>query len=117
MIVHRLVPISQSQYYLEASPRIPMDSVDYPHLAVVAAIVYDGRNRLAEATLSVTNASRSDPGRDSYAFYGDRITTRAMRLSQVSNPISETSEQHFRHYHGNRMPRTVRSPSQFFSFS
>jgi hypothetical protein len=92
-----------------------MDSVDYPHLAIIAAIVFDGRNRLAEEALSVT--FRPDPGRDGYALYGDRATTRAMRQSHSLNPISETSEQHFGHYHGNQMLRTVRSPYQFISFS
>jgi hypothetical protein len=52
MIVHRLVPLNQNQYYLEASPRIPMDSQRYPHIAVVAAIVFDARVR-APAALSI----------------------------------------------------------------
>jgi hypothetical protein len=57
MIVHRLVPLSGNEYYLEASPRIPIDSQRYPHLAVIAAIIFDARTRapawLMDAQLSV----------------------------------------------------------------
>jgi hypothetical protein len=44
MIVHRLVKYPEPknfQYYIEASPAIPVDSQEYPHLAVVAAILFD----------------------------------------------------------------------------
>jgi hypothetical protein len=43
MIVHRLVKCpapDDLQYYLEASPTIPIDSQEYPHLAVLAAILF-----------------------------------------------------------------------------
>jgi hypothetical protein len=51
MIVHQLVPLNQNQYYLEASPRIPMDSQRYLHMAVIAAIVFDARVRAPAAPL------------------------------------------------------------------
>jgi hypothetical protein len=44
MIVHRLVKYPEPEdfkYYLEASPAIPIDSQEYPHLAVLAAILFD----------------------------------------------------------------------------
>jgi hypothetical protein len=44
MIVHRLVKYPEPedfQYYIEASPVIPIDSQEYPHLAVLAAILFD----------------------------------------------------------------------------
>jgi hypothetical protein len=44
MIVHRLVKCPEPedfQYYIEASPVIPVDSQEYPHLAVLAAILFD----------------------------------------------------------------------------
>jgi hypothetical protein len=46
MIVHRLMqygPPHADRYYLEASPIIPIDSEDFPNLAVVAAVLFAAR--------------------------------------------------------------------------
>jgi hypothetical protein len=117
MIVHRLVPVAgnPTQYYLEASPRIPVDSEEYPHMAVIAAIVYDARVRGHLAPLPATNVPRFDPGRGGYSLYADRTTTRAMRRSQgltlTSN--SETPRQYALRSGLGQRSRSVRSPSQF----
>jgi hypothetical protein len=113
MIVCRLVPLAGciNRYYLEASPRIPLDSPDYPHMAVVAAIIFDARVPAPAAPFSVTNDPRSglDPGRQGYSSSEDRVMTRAMRRSQAMDSILE---HHDRHYHSlKRRSRTVISIS------
>jgi hypothetical protein len=117
MIVCRLVPLpgSLNRYYLEASPRIPVDSPDYPHMAVIVAIIFDARVPAPAAPLRVANVPRSgsDPGRrldprtQGYPPLEDRAMTRAMRRSQAMDSILE---HHDRHYHSlKRRSRSVRS--------
>jgi hypothetical protein len=112
MIVHRLVPVAgnPTQYYLEASPRIPVDSEEYPHMAVITAVVFDARSPGPLAPLPATNVRRLN----GYSPREDRVMTRAMRRSQDMSSVHETYEQHDRYYNGlDGRSRTVRSSSQF----
>jgi hypothetical protein len=115
MIVHRLVRAagSRTQYYLEASPRIPIDSQEYPHMALIAAIVFDARVRGPLDPLPVVNVPRFNPGRGGYPTREDRVTTRRQR-SQGMPSVQETYEEHDRYYNGlHGRSQTVRSSSQF----
>jgi hypothetical protein len=113
MIVHRLVPVagSPTQYYLEASPRIPVDSEEYPHMAIIAAIVYDARVRGNPDPLPATNVPGFDPGRGGYSLYADRTTTRAMQRSQGLTLTSNSETHHQYALRGGlgRRSRSVRS--------
>jgi hypothetical protein len=81
MIVHRLMPLSQNRYYLEASPRIPIDSQSYPHMAVLAAIIFDARFRNPAAPLDAVPFSV-----DKY-YNGLNRKSRTVRSSSQSNAI------------------------------
>jgi hypothetical protein len=106
------VPVAgnPTQYYLEASPRIPVDSEEYPHVAIIAAVVFDARSSGPLAPLPGTNVRRLD----GYSPREDRVMTRAMRRSQGMSSVHETYEEHDRYYNGlDGRSRTVRSSSQF----
>jgi hypothetical protein len=112
MIVHRHVPIagSRNQYYLEASQRFPIDSKRYPHMAVLAAIIFGARCDIPAAPLPATNVPR---------FHPDRRTTRAMRRSQDLTLISNSETPHPYGLRSGLGPRSqsVRSPSHYiFAF-